>query len=114
LLGDRVLTKNVRGKDQKRHILGRYMQVKCRRSNNRQILFDGDIDTLKEAEAVVDDSYETLRFRAHKMKEYYSEGQIYKKSLKEQSVIVEEAFRDREYVQELAKLMKEKHSLTSM
>jgi hypothetical protein len=27
LLGDRVLTKNVQGKDQKRHILGRYMQV---------------------------------------------------------------------------------------
>jgi hypothetical protein len=48
------------------------------------------------------------------MKEYYSEGQIYKKSLKEQSVIVEEAFRDREYAQELAKLMKEKKSFTSM
>lgn len=43
------------------------------------------------------------------MKDYYNEGQIYRKSLKEQNLIVDEAVRDREYIQALSKLAKDKN-----
>ena len=47
----------------------------------------------------------------HKMKDYYSEGQLYKKTLKEQSLIMDESVRDREYIQALTKAIQEKNFL---
>jgi hypothetical protein len=70
-------------------------------------LYDGDENTARKAELAAKDSYETLRFMTHKMKDYYNEAQIYKKSLKEQSLIVDESVRNREYIQALASIAKE-------
>jgi len=41
------------------------------------------------------------------MNDYFSEAQLYKKSLKEKSFVMEEEFRNRDYVTELTKIMKE-------
>lgn len=76
---------------------------------NLKVVYDGDVNTKKKAEQAASESYETLRYVSHKMKDYYNEGQIYRKSLKEQNLIVDEAVRDREYIQALAKLAKDKN-----
>jgi len=61
----------------------------------------------KAAEEAIGQSFETLNYRTHAMKDYFSEAQLYKKSVKQMSLIQDEENRDRDYVAELTKILSE-------
>ena len=70
-------------------------------------MFDGNTMSKKAAEEAIEQSFETLNYRTHLMKDYFSEAQLYKKSVKQMSLIQEEEHRDRDYVAELTKILRE-------
>jgi len=80
-------------------------------------MFDVNTKCKAAAEKVAKDSFETLTFLTHRMNDYFSEAQLYKKSLKEKSFVMEEQYRNRDYVTELTRILKEteeKEGVTSL
>jgi len=97
ILGDRILTKYIKGNDGKRHIIGRYYQI----------LYDSNFDVRRECEKSAKDSFEALRIHTHLLKDFFNEAQLHKKSLSEQSPISSEMFRKREYLSQLSQFVKD-------
>lgn len=63
VLGDRVLTKEVSGNDDKKHLVGRYLQV----------LFDGSPNCKSAVELSAKSSFETIRCKTFRVKDFFND-----------------------------------------
>ena len=69
-----------------------------------KILFDGNMEVKRAAEKTAKDSFETIRLRTFRVKDYFNESQLFKKAVKQQSPIIDEDLRNRKFVEELIQI----------
>ena len=97
VLGDRILAKQVKGNDGKKHIVGRYLQV----------LYDGNLDCKKELEETAKTSYETIRFQTHRVKDFYNDAIYFKpKAEASPSMVVNQAKASDQFQNSLYEIVK--------
>lgn len=70
-MGDKILQKNLKGKDGFKYGVGRYLAVHINNSLNLiQIEFDGTLETSRKAWETAEIHTETMRLWLHKINEY--------------------------------------------
>ena len=66
------------------------------------------MEVKRAAEKTAKDSFETIRLRTFRVKDFFSDAQLFKKAVKQQSPIIDEDLRNRKFVQELIEITESK------
>ena len=53
-------------------------------------MFDGNLDAKKSVEETASNSFETIRYRSYRVKDFFNDTQLFKKAVRQQSPILEE------------------------
>ena len=100
VLGDRILTKKIIGRDFARHVVGRYIQF----------LFDGNPNLIPILHKEALTSFEALRVKSFKVKDFVSEAVKFKKPIEEVTPFVKNKDLDVAQYHEALKILREKQS----
>jgi len=88
VLGDRILSKSLRGSDHTRYQVGRYVQF----------LIDANDNTVREFEKTARTNSESLRVKTFKIKDFYNEAEVFKRSAKFMSPLINHEDRNAEFL----------------
>jgi ribosomal protein S6 len=91
ILGDRILSRSLRGSDSVRYNVGRYVQI----------LFDANPDMILEVQRKARGNVETLRVNTFKIKDFYNEAEVFKRSAKFTSPLINHAERNSKFLKAL-------------
>ena len=69
------------------------------------MLYDGNLEAKESSEKIAKDSYETIRYRTYRIKDFFSDAQLYKKAVRQQSPILEEGNKNRRFIRELIDIL---------
>ncbi|KRW99438.1 Ribosomal protein S6 [Pseudocohnilembus persalinus] len=97
VLGDRVLVRQIRGQDLKKHLVGRYLQI----------LYDGSPECKTQVEKTSKASYESLQVKSFRLKDFYNDAQMYRKTSKAPSVVDPTQFKEQQYIETLKQIQQE-------
>lgn len=98
VLGDRILTKKIIGKDFARHVVGRYIQF----------LYDGSPSMIPILHKEALTSFEALRVNSFKVKDFVSEAVKFRKPIEEVTPFVKNKDLDVAQYSEALKILREK------
>eukprot|EP01017_Pseudomicrothorax_dubius_P043895 TRINITY_DN7375_c0_g1_i4.p1 TRINITY_DN7375_c0_g1~~TRINITY_DN7375_c0_g1_i4.p1 ORF type:complete len:147 (-),score=25.64 TRINITY_DN7375_c0_g1_i4:147-587(-) len=96
ILGDRIMAHTKKGNDGKLHSVGRYIQI----------LYDGNPRVVKKAEIELRDSFETIQHQTYRVKDFFNEALLFKKSREQTTIVKSDKYRRTEFVSEIAKIMR--------
>jgi len=71
-------------------------------------LFDGNLEVKKSVEETASSSFETIRYRSYRVKDFFNDTQLFKKAVRQQSPILEEGNKNRRFVKELLEILETK------
>lgn len=57
---------------------------------------------------MAENSFETIRYRTHRVKDFFNDAQLFKKAAKQQSPIIDEEIKNRQFVKELMEILETK------
>jgi hypothetical protein len=66
------------------------------------------MDVKRAAEKSAKDSFETIRYRTFRVKDFFSDAQLFKKAVRQQSPIIDDDQRNRKFVHELMEILETK------
>ena len=78
VLGDRIMNKQLIGKDYGRHMIGRYVSI----------TYDGTPEFYKELKKASESSFETLRTHNFRLRDFIKDATDFKKELHEEAPFV--------------------------
>ncbi|EAS03219.1 ribosomal protein S6 (macronuclear) [Tetrahymena thermophila SB210] len=96
ILGDRILNRTVKGNDDKKHLVGRYVQI----------LYDGNPQMMGQIEKAARESNEGIRAKTFKIKDFYSDAQLFRRALKQTSPVYPSYLNDKSYLHQLKQIAK--------
>ena len=100
VLGDRILARALKDRFTQRYTVGRYVQF----------LVDCNADTLEELEKVAKGNTEALRIRSYKVKDFYKEAEVFKRSAMFMSPIINQEERNVKFLNALKHFKEENDS----
>ncbi|EGR33109.1 hypothetical protein IMG5_061650 [Ichthyophthirius multifiliis] len=94
ILGDRLLNRQLKSNDGKRHLVGRYLQI----------LYDGNPSIQQSIEKYAKDSNDGMRIKTFRVKDFFNDAQTFKRALEQKSPITPVYMQNKEYLRKLKEI----------